>query len=271
MIKSALSTHVELQKLDYEVFLQGSYANNTNVRQNSDVDVCVMLTSTFKTNYVNGYTDKDYGFSSAPDTYYMFKQYVVEALQNKFGSSVVTVGNKCINIGENNYHVNADVVPAIQYRDYQIINSIDPNRYVEGIWFRAVDGTTIINYPKDHKANGIDKNNKTGKRYKRLVRMMKHIRNDMKEAGRVDGNSITSFLIECLIWNVPNTYITGYYTWSDTIMQAIRYLYTEIDNDQHKKWGEVSERLYLFYPGRKWTAEKVKSFLADMYSYLGYV
>ena len=27
---------------DYEIFLQGSYANNTNVKQNSDVDIFVM-------------------------------------------------------------------------------------------------------------------------------------------------------------------------------------------------------------------------------------
>lgn len=271
MIKNALSAHVELQRLDYEVFLQGSYANNTNVRQNSDVDVCVMLKSTFHTEYAEGYTDKDYGFTSSSLSYQEYKRYVVEALTRKFGASVVTVGNKCINIGDNTYHVNADVVPAFQYKNYKLINSHDPNRFVEGIWFMAVDGTTIINYPKDHKENGIDKNNKTGRRYKRLVRMMKHIRNDMKDIGRVDGDSITSFLIECLVWNVPNTYITGYYTWNETIKQAISYLYTKIDNDQHKEWGEVSEHLYLFHPGRKWTADKVKSFLADMYNYLGYM
>nr|WP_316624994.1 nucleotidyltransferase [uncultured Ruminococcus sp.] len=271
MIKTALSAHVELQKLDYEVFLQGSYANNTNVRQNSDVDVCVMLKSTFHTEYADGYTDKDYGFTSSSLTYQDYKRYVVEALTRKFGASVVTVSNKCINIGDNTYHVNADVVPAFQYRNYKAMNSRDPNRFVEGIWFYAEDGTAIYNYPKQHIQNGKEKNNQTNHQYKQLVRMMKHIRNDMVKAGKADGNSITSFLIECLVWNVPNSYITGYYSWNETIKQAIRYLYTKIDNDQHKEWGEVSELLYLFHPGRKWTADKVKSFLADMYTYLGYV
>ena len=47
MIKSAINGSAELKDLTIEVFVQGSYANNTNVRTNSDVDVCVMLTSSF--------------------------------------------------------------------------------------------------------------------------------------------------------------------------------------------------------------------------------
>lgn len=62
MIKSAVNGCVELKDLSIEVFVQGSYANNTNVRTNSDVDVCVMLTSTFYTEYPNGKTREDYGF-----------------------------------------------------------------------------------------------------------------------------------------------------------------------------------------------------------------
>ena len=47
MIKDAIRSHNELSLMTYEIFAQGSYANNTNVRQNSDIDICVMLTSTF--------------------------------------------------------------------------------------------------------------------------------------------------------------------------------------------------------------------------------
>lgn len=271
MIKDALSSHAEMRKLQYEVFLQGSYANDTNVRQNSDVDVCVMLTSSFETKYVDGYVDKDYGFSAGGTPYNVFRQYVIEALRNKFGTSVVFAGNKCINIGDNTYHVNADVVPAFQYRDYKTIHSLDPNRFIEGIWFIAHDGTLIINYPKQHIQNGKSKNNQTDHQYKRLVRMMKHICNEMVKVGMADGDSITSFLIECLVWNVPDNYITGYSTWNETIKQAIKYLYSQITAEKHKDWGEVSERLYLFHPGRKWTPQKVLYFLNMMYGYLGYV
>ncbi|MDR2425947.1 MAG: hypothetical protein LBD46_01995 [Endomicrobium sp.] len=32
MIKSAINDSAELQGLDYEIFIQGSYANNTNIK-----------------------------------------------------------------------------------------------------------------------------------------------------------------------------------------------------------------------------------------------
>ena len=63
MIKNAVSTHDELSNCTMEIFAQGSYANNTNVRQNSDVDICIMLTSTFFGDYVDGKSAADYGFT----------------------------------------------------------------------------------------------------------------------------------------------------------------------------------------------------------------
>lgn len=42
MIKSTIDLATNLNGIDIKVFLQGPYANNTNVRNNSDVDVCVM-------------------------------------------------------------------------------------------------------------------------------------------------------------------------------------------------------------------------------------
>lgn len=46
-VKLALLLCDDLDKYQYEVFLQGSYANSTNTCGDSDVDVVVMLTSTF--------------------------------------------------------------------------------------------------------------------------------------------------------------------------------------------------------------------------------
>ena len=41
---------------NYEIFLQGSYANNTNVKQNSDVDICVMYKNVFHYEMPQGYS-----------------------------------------------------------------------------------------------------------------------------------------------------------------------------------------------------------------------
>ena len=269
MVKNAIDTFDKLLNCSMEVFAQGSYANNTNVRQNSDVDICVMLTSTVFCKYVDGKTDSDYGLSPGLVSYSDYRAYIIEALRYKFGNNAVTIKNKCLNIGANSYHVDADVVPAFQYRDYKIIGSTDRTKYVEGIKYFAQDGTVVINYPKDHIENGKQKNNRTNYEYKKLVRIMKHVLNDMVSAGKADGDKITSFLIECLVWNVPNERITGNSTWAATVKSAIAYLWNAIKDDKHTKWGEVSERLYLFHSGRKWTDLETKNFLSDMYNYMG--
>lgn len=39
LIKDAISKDEKLKSMDIEVFVQGSYGNNTNVRSDTDVDV----------------------------------------------------------------------------------------------------------------------------------------------------------------------------------------------------------------------------------------
>lgn len=270
MIKSAIKNSDDFDSLTYEIFVQGSYGNNTNVKLNSDVDVNIMLTSTFFSCYPNGKNRDDYGFEPGTISYSEYKKMVVKALQNKFGTENITLGNKSIKIASNSYRVNADCVVSMQYRNYKVINSTNPNKYVEGIKYYAKDESEVINYPKEHIANGNSKNVATNHEYKKLVRIFKNIRNKMCDDGIISKDKITSFLVECLVWNVPNKTITGYTTWNETVKQAIIYLYNAIENDSCTQWGEVSERLYLFHSGRKWTKSDAKDFLLRMWNYMGY-
>ena len=75
---------------DYEVkiFLQGSYANNTNVRQHSDVDIAVVQIDQFRPKYRVGVSKTNYGFISAISKSKTFKDIVQSALENKFGNDV---------------------------------------------------------------------------------------------------------------------------------------------------------------------------------------
>lgn len=269
MIKDAISRSTELEDLTIEVFVQGSYANNTNVRTSSDVDICIMLTSTFYTNYPDGMTDKDYGFSAGTISFDEYKNRVEKAIEDKFGSSNISVGNKSIKIKSNTYHVDADAVVTFMLKDYKIINSKDASKYIEGVRLFAKDGSNVTNYPKDHINNGISKNNCTNHEYKKLVRIFKRIRNEMVDNGNLNGDKISSFLVECLIWNVPDSTITGYSSWTETARQAIIYIYNAINDGKHEEWGEVSERLYLFR-GRKWTDADAKDFMYKAWNYLGY-
>ena len=269
MIRSAIDGSDELKTMDIEVFTQGSFANNTNVRTESDVDVCVMLNDTFHFDLPDGKKREDYGFTPATLTFFDYRDMVKRALQKKFRSDYVEDGNKSLKIHENTYHVDADVVPAFQLRNYFYGKSTDRSNYVEGTWFMSKSGQEVKNYPKIHIRNGRNKNTTTNGEYKKLVRIMKHVKNNMVDDHVTNGDKITSFLVECLVWNIPNEKITGYSTWTATLREAIRYLYQEIDAGRHTEWGEVSEILYLFR-GRKWTDQDAKQWLIDAWNYLGY-
>lgn len=270
MIKKAIQNSDEFDGLTYEIFIQGSYGNNTNVRVNSDVDVNVMLTSTFYTCYPDGKNESDYLFSKGSVTYSDYKERIVRALQKKFGTENVTLANKSVKISSNSYRVNADCVISMQYRNYKAIGSTNPSKYVEGIKYISKDGQIVINYPKEHIKNGNSKNVATNYQYKKLVRIFKRVRNKMCEDNLIDKDKITSFLVECLVWNIPNSIIINYSSWNEKIKQAIIYLYNAIKNDECKDWGEVSDWLYLFHSGRKWTKAEAQDFLLKMWNYMGY-
>lgn len=270
MIKDAIRSSDDLKNKNIEIFVQGSYANNTNVKKESDVDVCVMLKDTFYCEYPDGLNDNDYGFSEGTNTFSDYRKLIVTALKEKYGQDNVKPGNKSIKITSNSYRVEADAVPSFQYRNYKYKSSRNANDFIEGIKFYTYNTHTgVINYPKIHTENGKIKNSETQRRFKRLVRIFKRIRYQMIDENKPVNKGITSFLIECLLWNTPNSIFNDYDNWTERTKQAIKYLYNETaDEEKCKKWGEVSEMLYLFHSSKKWNVKMVNDYLLQMWKFL---
>ena len=266
MIKEAIQNYDNLKYKDIEIFVQGSYANNTNVRAKSDVDVCVMLKDTFYREYPDGYTKEHYGFTTGTNSFDEFRKDVINALKSKYGSENIKPGNKSIKMESTSYRVEADAVPAFQYRNYKIINSIDKNRFVEGIKFYSNTKNEVINYPKEHIESGKTKNTNTQRRYKRTARIFKRIRHQMIQEGIPVKKCISSFLIESLLFNVSNNYFSCDEPWNSKIQNIIAYIH----NDKKENYVEVSNRLKLFDDTKKWNIESVDKFLKQMYKFLGY-
>ena len=115
-----------------KLFLQGSFANNTNVRQKSDVDIAIILESTFLPKYRVGTSQIDYNHQDSTDSLYLFKTDIQKILENKFGNDVERK-DKSIKINGNTYRVDADTVPSMRFRDYtNDYNTLESN-YIEGI------------------------------------------------------------------------------------------------------------------------------------------
>ncbi len=265
MVREAIDEDEKLKEKSTETFGQGSYANDTNVRLNSDIDINVRYTGGFYFKLPVDTKREDFGLNNP--TTYSFEEYkndVENALVKKFGRKEVIRDDKCITVKGNSYRIETDVVPTWNYRRYEKDGS-----YVLGAKLITDKGKEIINYPKQHISNGISKNANTSRRFKRLTRLHKKLRYKMIEDGEVVNDSITSFLLECLVWNVPNNLMNDYDTWTERLRQSIIYIYNNTKTDEQcKSWGEVSELLYLFHGGRKWTPSNVNSYMQQLWNYL---
>lgn len=231
LYEDTYSYSVEMRSLNglrnIRLFIQGSYANNTNVRTESDVDIAVIQEEEFQTIFRTGATNKDYQFTNAPAKTKSFKDEVQECLENRFGDDVERK-NKSIKINGNNYRKDADAVPCIRYRDYRQDYFNDVNNYIGGIVIKSDDGERIINYPEQHIENGKKKNNETNHYYKKMVRIMKKMRYLMKDYSYISAQKVSSFGLESLLWNIPNSIFTKYSTYKYAFEEIINYIYNDL-------------------------------------------
>lgn len=265
MVKEAITNDEKLSKKETETFGQGSYANDTNVRLNSDIDINVRYTGGFYFDLPQGKKREDFGLDN-PSQYSFseFKNDVENALVNKFGRGDVIRKDKCITVVGNTYRVETDVVPTWNYRRYS-----DNGKYVLGAKFFSDRGNGIVNFPKQHIQNGKIKNTNTSRRFKRLTRIHRRLRYKMIEDGQPVSDNITSFLLECLVWNTPNTIFNHAETWTARLKLSIGHIYKETKEESNcTEWGEVSDLLYLFHGGRKWSFKDVNDYMKQAWNYL---
>ncbi len=272
MIRAAIRECDTLRGRNIEVFAQGSYRNNTNVRVESDVDICVLCSDTFfyDFTFANGFSSGDVGIEPAKYPYPQFKNEVEQALVAKFGRRGVTRGNKAFDVHETSYRVDADVVPCFEHRRYT--QRLPYGRFVwdSGTQFLPDDGRSIINWPQQQYENGVAKNKATSNRYKYMVRALKRLRYEMEDKRITAAKPIPSFLIECLVWNVPNEGF-GHYQYTADMRYVLAHTFNEtISDEKCKEWGEVSERKYLFRPSQPWTRDEAHAFLSEAWDYIGF-
>jgi len=264
-IRNAIRANNNLSARNISIFTQGSYRNNTNVRKDSDVDIGILCTDTFfYAPLPDGWTPEKLGISIATYHYEQYKNEVEEALVNYFGRSAVKRGNKAFDIHETSYHVEADVAAFFEHRRYQT-----DGRYLSGVELLTdKEKQRIINWPEQHYENGVNKNTQTGTRFKSIVRICKALSVEMTEA-QISRGDIPGFLIECLVWNVPNDRFQHSRYISD-VEAALLFLYENTKTaDLCQEWGEVSELKYLFRDSQKWTVEQANAFTVAAWNFIG--
>jgi len=265
-IRNAIKASDKLKTRSVSVAAQGSYKNNTNVRKDSDVDIGILCTDTFFYDSLpEGQSRQSLNISDATYHYEQFKDEVEAALVDYFGRSAVKRGNKAFDLHETSYHVEADVVPFFEHRRY-----LQNGTYLNGMELRTdKEKKSVVNWHEQHYENGVSKTKQTGTRYKSIVRVLKSLSNEMTGTGIKAGN-IPSFLIESMVWNVPNDHFQ-YPTYSQDVRATLAYLFNNTrSNDNCKEWGEVSDLIYLFHSGQKWTWQQAHAFTSAAWDYIGF-
>lgn len=250
---------------DFEVFLQGSYGNDTNIYAESDVDVVTRLDSTFHHDLSDlAPSDRalfEATFAGATYAYDTFKSDVIKALKQAFGDANVEEGPKAVLIKPTPSRRSADVIVATQYRRYYSFKGIYSQNYTEGICFWS-GYTQIVNYPKQHSANCTTKHQATNGWFKPMVRILKNMRTCMVDDGMITDGIAPSYFLEGLLYNVPNDKFGSSYV--DTFVAAINWI---LENDR-TQFLCANEQYYLLRDDPvTWAPANGKKFLDEIVTF----
>ncbi|SDG21613.1 hypothetical protein [Klenkia brasiliensis] len=271
MIADAIKAHPAFSDIDIRVFAKGSYANNTNVRRDSDVDIVVENRDCFYYEFFGcdappAGTIPGYSGQWTPD---LWRREVTAAIVNYFGrNDVDTSGSVALAVSERpGSRPSADVVPSFQFHRY---DTTDRSVCHEGtrVFKKGSSSRYIDNWPQQQLNNGRAKNTATSRRYKNYARALKNAENYLVKAGAMDAKP--SYLMECLAWNVPNsTLSTG--DLDGGFRSTLVWLWEHL-NDQYKyeEWDEPNGLKYLFCHEQKWTRKDAQEIVLKTWDLLDY-
>lgn len=251
-IRAALQDYAPLQGRPYVVYAKGSYANNTNVRLNYDVDIAVEYTGYYYYDLcfdLEGSDRSAVGIVKSDDPYTpdQFKKDILGALHKAFGTSAVAEGKIAYRIRENKTTLPADVVPCWEYRRYDGIRNGSPIVHIGSRVFPSTGGHKN-NYPKIQQANGVTKNLATSRRYKRSVRALKKLQTRLVDKGILK-TELPSYFTESLVYNVTNDAFS-HANYLQDMRAVLRQIFNEtLPLPQQSKWTHVHQLMYLFYDG----------------------
>lgn len=263
MIREAINAHTPFRNCSLKVFAKGSYANNTNVRSDSDVDIAVECTD------VLYWKESEKGIHTPGNRYEgiwtpeKLRAELTTAMKAKFPGQVDSSGAIAIQVNSSSARVDADVVPCFSFRYYMRSGTRDGTKIFKK------DGSSIVNYPVQQMNNGTAKNNATNYAYKKGARLLKRIENEMVSDGYF--RELPSFFLECLAYNCPN-HTFSRSTWTECLRSMLFHIWDNLQGDEpdEGRWLEVNECFFLFHSDQKWTRADGREFAKAAWNYFGF-
>lgn len=253
--------------VNYEIYLQGSYKNSTNIYGNSDVDIVVEFTSIFSSDTTRLDEVGKAVHDSLDDAKYAlqsFKDVIVKQLEDNYKGQV-KVGAKSIKIKGNTSRLDTDVVVCNSYKSYLANNGFKYLSAVKGITFLNTEtGVRIINYPKIHYDNGVEKNAnvRTASNYKSTVRIFRNIKAYLVDNGLIDSSTAPSYFVECLIYNANDSCFKES-SCQSRVYRVLKQLTDDLKNNSINEYVCQNQQIKLFgTTNQQWNVNDAKLFLA---------
>ena len=117
-IREAMASYNWPSDLKYQVFLQGSYKNDTNLGGDSDVDVVVRLTQRLRprvADLTGQRLQEDASHQGAHQRWQSFRDHALKAMRSRYGKAVKS-GRKTLKIPKGKIPADADLVVTLSYK-----------------------------------------------------------------------------------------------------------------------------------------------------------
>ncbi len=247
-IRAVLHAYRWPSDIKYEVFLQGSYKNDTNLGGDSDVDVVVRLNQRLRPRVAELFGQRLQDSASHQGAYRRwksFRDHALKAMRAGFGNAAES-GRKTVKVPKGKLPADADLVVTLRYK--------------EGIAFYLQDEERwIVSFPQQHYNQGQKKEEATDHRFKRAIRMFKAARNRLVEKKVLAKSAAPSYFIECLLYNVPDSLfapkLAPTYT---SVLDWLRRAHL-------REFKCQNGRVDLFGPGREqWTQKRARAFVGAL-------
>ena len=179
-----------------EIYVQGSYANKSNIYFPSNLEIIVEIPPS---KLKNG--------TSAEFNPREFRKLFAKILYDLMGDRVSEEA-KCLCLsGLEKIKHKVDITPCMTYYyDDSVHGSKGSSARKRGILLYDVVGErNVVAFPRLHAQNGFDKNHATEGNFKRVVRMFKTLNQlVVEEFSFLDEGIASGYFIECFLYNVPN-------------------------------------------------------------------
>jgi hypothetical protein len=265
MIREAVREHHAFGDCSLGIYTKGSYANNTNVRTDSDVDIGVQCHNV-------EYWEEATPGAHPPGAPYngiwtpsKLRSELGAALRAKFPNQVDDSGSTAFTVRSSAARVDADVIPCFDYRYY-----LSSGGSRTGAKIFSKTASSLINYPEQQLSNGRAKNTRTNTNYKKVVRILKRTENAMLE--KRTHPEVPSFFIECLVYHCPDL-VFERSTWVERVRGVLFHIWDGLQGDEEpatdsERWLEVNGFRYLFGSHQKWTRADGRDFAHAAWNYL---